>query len=82
MEAQLLPSTLFRCPSDPRDYEVREETFYMPFYQHGEDYSQPHDHRYSYGAVNVDDLRAHRRLGALPGHTKRAICRPGRYGIM
>jgi prepilin-type N-terminal cleavage/methylation domain-containing protein len=61
MEAQLLPSTLFRCPSDPRDYEVSEETFYMPFYQRGEDYSQPHDHRYSYGAVNVGDLRADRR---------------------
>ena len=31
MQAQLLPSKLFRCPSDPRDYEVSEETFYMPF---------------------------------------------------
>jgi len=36
----------------------------MPFYQRGEDYSQPHDHRYSYGAVNVGDLRADRRTAA------------------
>jgi hypothetical protein len=57
----LLPSELFRCPADPRKYEVREEAFYMPFYQRGEDYSQPHEHRYSYGAVNVGYLRADRR---------------------
>ena len=83
MEAQLLPSTLFRCPSDPRDYEVSEETFYMPFYQRGEDYAQPDEHRYSYAAVNLGYLRSDRRiawsmpdtnvLGGFPPH-------PGQIG--
>jgi len=78
MQAELLPSKLFRCPSDPRDYEVSEETFYMPFYQRGEDFAQPHEHRYSYAAVNLGYLRSDRRivwsmpdtnvLGGFPPH--------------
>jgi len=83
MQTDLLPSQLFRCPADPRDFEVREEAFYMPFYQRGEDYSQPHEHVYSYGAVNVGYLRSDRRvawsmpntnvLGGFPPH-------PGQIG--
>ena len=70
-----LPSTLFRCPSDPREYEVKEEAFYMPFYQRGENYRQPHGHLYSYGAVNVGYYRSDRRIawsvpeGTLPWGT-------------
>ena len=77
-QTELLPSHLFRCPEDRRDYQVKEEAFYMPFYQRGEDYAGPHDHRYSYGAVNVGYLRADRRtpwsvpdssvLGGPPPH--------------
>ena len=61
-EAELLPSQLFRCPADPRQYEVSEATFYQPFYQRGEDYSQRDEHRYSYGAVNLGYNLGHRRV--------------------
>ena len=67
-DAELLPSHLFRCPADPRDYEISDATFWMPFYQRGENYSQPHEHRYSYGAVNVGYHMGNRRVvWSVPG---------------
>ena len=50
-EAGALPAEIIRCPADPRDYTPTEATFYQPIYMFGEDYSQPNNHRYSYGVI-------------------------------
>ena len=50
-KAGALPADIVRCPADPREYEVTEETFMTPIYMFGEDYGQPYSHQYSYGVI-------------------------------
>ena len=57
-----LPPEIMRCPADPRAYTPTEETFHQPAYALGEDYSQPYDHRYSYGALMIGYNLGGRRL--------------------